>query len=46
MHETTHVGHSRHVYEVTGETFRFRLEHSPDGTDWLTFLDGEYRRSA
>jgi len=44
MHETTHVGHSRHVYEVAGDTFRFRLEHSPDGTDWLTFLEGEYHR--
>ncbi len=43
MHETT-VGHSRHVYEVDGDAFRFRLEHSPDGSEWMPFLEGEYHR--
>jgi hypothetical protein len=43
-HETTHTGFSRQVYRVSGDTFRFRLETSTDNVEWLTFLDGEYRR--
>ena len=44
MHETSHAGHSRHVYEVAGDRFRFSLEHSPDGVEWMPFLQGEYER--
>jgi Protein of unknown function (DUF1579) len=46
MHETTHAGHSRHVYEVTGDRFRFSLEHSPDGVEWMPFLQGEYEKTS
>ena len=44
-HESAATGASRQVYEVSGESFRFRLETSSDGMEWLTFLEGEYRRS-
>jgi hypothetical protein len=43
-HETTHTGYSRQVYEVSGDSFRFGLETSADGVEWLPFLEGEYRR--
>lgn len=46
MHETTHAGHSRHVYEVAGDRFRFSLEHSPDGVEWMPFLQGEYEKTS
>jgi hypothetical protein len=44
-HESAATGASRQVYEVSGDTFRFRLETSSDGIDWLTFLEGEYHRT-
>jgi hypothetical protein len=37
-------GFSRQLYEVSGDTFRFGLETSTDGVEWLTFLEGEYHR--
>jgi hypothetical protein len=46
MHETAHAGHSRHVYEVAGERFRFSLEHSRDGVEWMPFLHGEYEKTS
>jgi hypothetical protein len=44
VHETAHAGYGRHVYVVGDGTFRFGLEHSQDGSAWLPFLEGEYRR--
>lgn len=44
MHETTHAGHSRHVYEIAADRFSFSLETSPDGSEWTPFLQGAYTR--
>jgi len=41
------MGHTRYTYvfECDG-LYTFRLENSPDGKTWTTFLDGTYRRTA
>ena len=46
LHEMTQFGTSRHVYTLTGDELRLRLEMSPDGKEWNTFLEGTYRRTA
>ena len=33
MHEITHTGYSRQLYEVSGDTFRFALATSTDGVE-------------
>ena len=43
-HETTHMGFSRQVYDVRDQELRFRLESSPDGRDWSTFISAVYKR--
>ena len=43
-HETTHMGHSRQVYEVRGDTCRLQLQYSQDGRQWGTFLESQLRR--
>jgi len=44
VHETRHTGSSRYVYTVGDGIYALRLEHSPDGKQWLTILEGRYRR--
>jgi hypothetical protein len=44
QHETTDAGHSRQVYEIDEDEYRFKLQHSADGREWKTFLEGNYRR--
>ena len=45
MHETSHMGYSRQVYDLTDDGYRFLLQISPDALEWTTFLDGTYRRA-
>ena len=45
-HETTHMGHSRQVYDVEGDRCRFLLQYSRDGREWTTFLESAFRRVA
>jgi hypothetical protein len=44
QHESTHLGHSRQVYEVGDGEYHFTLQNSRDGREWATFMDGVYRR--
>jgi hypothetical protein len=44
VHETRHTGSSRYTYVVAPSTYHLRLEHSPDGKDWTTILEGRYER--
>lgn len=44
-HETTHMGQSRQVYDVSGDECRFSLQSSRDGNQWTPFIDAVYRRS-
>jgi hypothetical protein len=46
QHETSHMGHSRQVYEFGEGQYRFMLQASTDGRDWTTVMEGLYRRSA
>jgi hypothetical protein len=40
-------GHTRATWEFPGDgTYRYRMEVSPDGHHWATFMDGTYRRDA
>jgi hypothetical protein len=45
VHETRHTGSTRYVYEVGDGSYRLRLEHSVDGKQWSTFMEGSYRRT-
>jgi hypothetical protein len=44
VHETRHTGSSRYVYRLGEGKYELRLEHSPDGTQWSTILEGRYQR--
>lgn len=39
-------GHTRYVYEVRDDGYRFRLETSRDGQTWEPMMVGEYARLA
>ena len=39
------MGHSRYTYTFDGpDSYTFTLEHSLDGQEWMTFLQGTYKR--
>ena len=41
------MGHSRYTYTFDGsDSYTFTLEHSPDGQEWMTFLQGTYKRAS
>ncbi len=43
---STAMGHSRYTWILDGkDRQRFRLENSPDGERWATFLEATYRRA-
>ena len=44
----TPMGHSRYTYDFQGEgRYRFLIENSQDGKQWMPFMEGQYtRRSA
>lgn len=44
QHDLRHLGYSRYVYNVGDGEYRMRIENSPDGKQWTTFLDAVYRR--
>lgn len=38
-------GHGRYVYDFDeADSYRFRIEFSPDGQNWSTFMDARYTR--
>ena len=40
------MGQSRAVFDLRDkDVYRFRMEISPDGNQWLTFMDGRYERA-
>ncbi len=40
-----HMGHSRYTYEFGGPgSYSLKLEVSGDGNNWVTFLEGNYKR--
>ncbi len=39
------MGHHRCRYELGEGRYSFRMEVSPDGEQWMTFLEGEYERA-
>ena len=38
------MGHSRFTYAWSEGVFTFRIERSPDGTNWTPMHDGRYTR--
>ena len=41
----TPMGHGRYSYEFEGEgKYRFRIDNSQDGKQWVPFMEGEYSR--
>lgn len=39
------MGHGRYQYEfVDQDHYKFKMERSSDGKDWMPFMDGAYRR--
>ncbi len=40
-----HMGHGRYTYEFPADGhYKFKMEHSQDGENWMPFLDGAYKR--
>ena len=42
---TDQTGHHRYSWTVRGDGMDMRIENSPDGSEWSTFLEGTYRRA-
>ena len=41
------MGHSRYTYTFDSpDSYTFTLEHSPDGQEWMMFLQGTYKRAS
>ncbi|HEV8374818.1 MAG TPA: DUF1579 family protein [Candidatus Polarisedimenticolia bacterium] len=41
----TPMGQGRYIYEFEGDgRYRFKIENSPDGNNWTTFMEGRYTR--
>jgi uncharacterized protein DUF1579 len=38
------MGHHQYVFHVRDGEFDMRIENSPDGNQWTTFMEGTYRR--
>jgi hypothetical protein len=46
-YEVGRHGKSRAVFQFTAaDRYQFRMEVSPDGNQWFTFIGGEYQRQA
>ena len=40
------MGWSRYIYRLEGETrYAFRIDHSRDGNEWTTFIEGRYTKT-